>query len=145
MSLHPAVLRWRYRLFSGASVGKAEATRRGLYARRISRICFQDFREVKEPYAGAAGGTLARLEGPVIPSTLRAARDGRGFVLRVKEVEGKGGEARFWLPGRRVARAWATDLLERERRPLEPDPGGGLRFPVKARGFATVRSELEGA
>lgn len=141
-------LGFRYRLTSGPRIRKAEASRWGLEARRglyAHRISFQDFRQPKAPYSAPTGGTLARLEGPITLSTLRAERGGAGFVLRLREIEGREGLARFEVPGRPIARAWTTDLLERDRHPLLPEPDGSLSIPVPPWGLATVGFELEDA
>ena len=46
------------------------------------------------------------------------------------------------LPGRPIAQAWATDLLERDLGELPVEPDGTLRVTVPAWGLATVRVVL---
>lgn len=137
---------FRYRLTSGRAIPRDQAyrlgwsTRRGLYAHRIS---FQDFRPVRAPYADPAGGRLAEV-GPeqVALTAFTRARWASGYVLRLQEIAGGARTAHVRIPGRHIARAWLTDLLERERAELRPAPDGSLAVPVPAWGLATVRFEL---
>ncbi|PYE54598.1 glycosyl hydrolase-related protein [Deinococcus yavapaiensis] len=137
-------LRFRYSLVSDASLSTVRAgrfgreARLGLYAHRVS---FQDFRAPFAPYGDSAGGRLAFVSGDVDLSLMRASRDGRGVIVRVTEPSGTDREAVVRFPGRFIARATLTDLLERDLRdlPFTPDE---LRFPVSAWGAATVRVEF---
>ncbi|WP_374713393.1 glycoside hydrolase family 38 N-terminal domain-containing protein [Symbiobacterium terraclitae] len=138
---------FRYRLTSGRTIPRDRAyrlgwtTRQGLYAQRMS---FQDFRPVRAPYADPSGGRLAEV-GPeqVVLTAFARARWAGGYVLRLQEIAGGARTAYVRIPGRRIARAWLTDLLERERAELAPGPDGSLAVPVPAWGLTTVRIELE--
>ena len=140
-------IRFRYRLTSGSSISADQAyrmgweARRGLYGHRMS---FQDFRESRAPYAAPAGGRLALVgTEQVVLSTITKARWAEGFVLRLQEIAGLDQEAPVAIAGRRIARAWLTDLLEREVRELAVQPDGSLIVPVQAWGLATVRIVME--
>lgn len=91
------------------------------------------------------GGVLARINsdeggaGEVVLSTLKGARWGAGFVARLQEIAGRPGRAIISFPGRMIAEAWATDLLERELGALPVGPDGALGVDVPAWGLATVR------
>lgn len=137
-------LRFRYSLTSDPDLCATRAgrfgreARLGLYAHRVS---FQDFRGPFAPYADPFGGRLAFVSDDVNLSLLRAARDGRGVIVRVTEPSGTPAEATLRFPGRVIARATRTDLLERDLEELPVTPNE-LRFPVSAWGVATVRVEL---
>jgi hypothetical protein len=135
-----------YQLTSDAAIAKDRAFRLGWQARRPlypQRMSFQDFREVRAPYTEPAGGALARV-GPeqVILSTMKQAAWAAGFVLRLQEIAGSDRIATVGLCGRKIAAAWATDLLERDLGELPVEPDGTLRVAVPAWGLATVRVVL---
>jgi hypothetical protein len=142
-------IRFGYRLTSAARFAPDEAFRFGWAARRppyAQRMSYQDFRDARPPYQAHGGGELAYV-GPeqVHLSTLKPARYAPGWVARFQEIGGGERVASLALPGRRVARAWCCDLLERDAEPLPVEPDGSLRVPVPAWGLATVRFELEAA
>lgn len=134
-------LRLRYQLTAGTSLDRAElsrfgrAARRGLYAQRLS---FQDFREPVPPYDAPEGGVLAELEGQVILSTLKAARDGRGVILRLQNPTGTPQTATFGLPSRSILAACLTDLCERDGEAL-PLTAGGVRCELPPWGVQSLR------
>jgi hypothetical protein len=132
-----------YQLTSDRSIAHDRAFRFGWAARRplyAQRMSFQDFREVRPPYERADGGTLARVAPEqVILSTLKAARWADGYVVRLQETSGAAQNATVAFAGRPIARAWATDLLERHERELPVEPDGSLRVDVPAWGLATIR------
>ena len=136
-------LTWRYRLTSAPALDRAAAYRLGWEARRPlygHRISFQDFRSVAAPYDSPTGGLLARVSPEsVAMSTMKAARAGEGMIVRLQEIAGLGQIASVAFPGRPVARAWVTDLLERDKAPLLVQPDGSLRVAVPAWGLSTVR------
>ena len=103
-------------------------------------MSYQDFRHPTPPYDQPGGGTLARV-GPagVILSTLKQARREDGLIARLQEIAGAGQIASLAFPGRAIARAWATDLLEGDGPELPVEPDGSLRVAVPAWGLATVR------
>jgi hypothetical protein len=138
-------INFRYRLTSGRALSFQEAyrfgwqSRIGLYAHRIS---YQDFRDVQAPYANLGGGTLAAVESEderIVVSTIKRAEWADGFIIRLQDTSGEGGEARIAIPGRRIAAAWSQDLLERDGPALEPERDGSLRVRVGPWGLFTVR------
>lgn len=139
-------LRFRYVLSSAPRLDPVDAYRRGWEARRPlygQRISFQDFRNPEAPYDAAVGGALATVEPEhVALVALKGAESGDGLVARFQEVGGREGRARLAIPGRRVAAAWATDLLERDVEPLEP-VDGAVEVELRPWGLATVRVVLE--
>jgi hypothetical protein len=125
----------RYRLTSAAAIDEAAAhragweARRGLYGQRLS---LQDFRG-----PAPLGQALARVEPEhVVLTTLKAAEAG-GFVARFQEIAGRPARARLTLP-RAAARAWRTDLLERDLEQL-PVEDGAVAVAVEPWSLATVR------
>jgi len=136
-------IRFSYRLTSAGAIGSAQAfrtswaARQPLYAQRMS---FQDFRQVRPPYQNPAGGTLARI-GPeqVALSTIKPAKWRDGYIVRLQDTSGSAQRATVAFPEQPIARAWATDLLEREEHELAVEPDGSLCVDVPAWGLATVR------
>ena len=139
-------LAFRYRLTSDRTIAPDAAYRLGWEARRplyAHRVSLQEFRHPAPPYADPTGGCLAEVTPEsVVVTTLRAARHAPGLVLRLQETAGVEQTATVRLPGRRVAHAWATDLLERPLAELAVAADGSLRVPVPAWGLATIRLEL---
>jgi hypothetical protein len=78
-----------------------------------------------------------RGEGVVAPS-LKPAEDGRGIIVRVREVSGRGGAAELAVQGKRLARAWETSPVEDDLRPLDLRDGW-VRVELSAHGAASVR------
>ncbi len=143
---------FRYAITSDRAIPYERAFRLGRQARRplyAQRMSLQDFRSARSPYERADGGVLARIDsdegsaGEVVLSTLKGARWGAGFVARLQEIAGRPGRAIISFPGRPIAGAWATDLLERELGALPVGPDGTLRIDVPAWGLATVRFTIE--
>lgn len=132
-----------YQLTSDRAITKDRAFRAGWAARQpiyAQRMSFQDFRRVQPPYEDPAGGTLARIgSDQVILSTMKSARWDDGFIVRLQEIGGSAQIATIAFPGKPIARAWATDLLERQGRELAIERDGTLRVEVPAWGLATVR------
>jgi len=132
-----------YRLTSDRAIEKGRAFRFGWAARRplyAQRMSFQDFRQVRPPYRSPAGGTLARI-GPeqVALSTIKPAKWRDGYIVRLQDTSGSAQRATVAFPEQPIARAWATDLLEREEHELAVEPDGSLCVDVPAWGLATVR------
>lgn len=69
---------------------------------------------------------------------LKRAEDGRGFIVRVMETEGRDTEVTISLPFVAIDTAWETNLVEEDLR-LIPMDAHSVRVPVKAWGTATVR------
>jgi hypothetical protein len=136
-------IKFSYQLTSGQAIAKdqafraAWAARRPLYAQRMS---FQDFRQVQAPYQNPAGATLARAgSNQVILSTIKPARWSDGYIVRLQEIAGLAQRTTIQFPGKPIARAWETDLLERAERELIVEFDGALQVQVPAWGLATVR------
>lgn len=140
-------IRFGYRLTSGREIPLDAAYRRGWESRRVlygHRISFQEFRPVRAPYASPTGGVLAKVgTESVVLSTIMKARWAPGLILRLQEIAGRDQTAPVAFPGRRITRAWLTDLLERELRELPVSADGSLQVPVPAWSLATIRFEVE--
>ncbi len=136
-------LRFGYSFASGATIRPADAYRAGWSARRplyAQRMSFQDFREPKAPYLAAEGGRLAAFEADgLVVAAMKRARDGDGFIVRVQNVGGADETGTLSIPGKRIARAWRTDLLERNTKEVAPEADGSIRIAAAAYGLATVR------
>lgn len=137
---------FRYRLTSDRSIAPDRAfrlgwaARQGLYAQRMS---YQDFRDTRATYAQPGGGTLAQI-GPeqIALSALKRARWADGWIVRVHEIGGAARTATIAFPGQAIARAWITDLLERDGDEIAVGPDGTVRIEVAAWSLATVRVVL---
>jgi len=70
---------------------------------------------------------------------MKRARDGGGCIVRVQNIGGADETGTLSFPNKRIARAWRTDLLERNLEPLMPSADGSLRIEAGAYGLATVR------
>jgi hypothetical protein len=138
-----------YRLTSGAAIPEDAAYRLGWQARRplyAQRMSYQNFRRPAAPYLAPSGGTLAAIgTEQVVLSTLKRADHGENWIVRLQEIGGRDRVAPVAIAGRRIARAWHTDLLEDDREELPIEPDGTLRVAVPAWGLATVRFVLAGA
>jgi alpha-mannosidase len=140
-------LSFRYAIASGRALARDAAyhwgwqARQPLYAQRLS---LQEFRQPQAPYHQPAGGTLASVAPEQVAlSTLSAARHAPGYCARLQEISGAAQTAAVRFTQQRVRRAWETDLLEYDLRPLPVEADGSLRVHVPAWGLTTVRVELE--
>ncbi|WP_309118822.1 glycosyl hydrolase-related protein [Paenibacillus sp.] len=136
-------LRFAYTFVSGGAIRPEEAYRVGWSARRPlygQRMSFQDFRETKEPYLAAGGGALAAFDADGLAvTTIKRARDGDGYIVRVQNISGAEETGTLSFPNKRIARARRTDLLERNIEALSPGEDGSLRIGAAAYGLTTVR------
>ncbi|HZG56105.1 glycosyl hydrolase-related protein [Paenibacillus sp.] len=140
-------LRFGYSFVSGAERSEADAYRTGWTARRPlvgQRMSFQDFRETKPPYEAPSGGMLASFASDgLVVTTMKRARYADGYIVRAQNITGESAAGALSFPGKRIVRAWRTDLLERERSRIAPNGDGSLTIEAPAWGLATVRIELE--
>ncbi len=74
----------------------------------------------------------------VVIQTLKRAEDGRGIIVRLREVAGKPTAARVTFPLLGSVSARLTDLVERDGKPLV-SRNGLVEVNVPANGWATVR------
>lgn len=79
----------------------------------------------------------------VLLTAIKRAEDGDGFILRLVETSGKAVTARVTLPQTAIKRAYATDLVEKGKRPLVFDRHI-IQVDLKPFGIATVRVCLAG-
>jgi hypothetical protein len=91
----------------------------------------------------AAGGSFASLGAPDLQVvTFKEAETGNGWVLRVREIAGKTGEAELKFPRLRVKEAWLCNGVEEDQRKLALT-GNGVTIPYKPNQFTTVRLKVE--
>jgi alpha-mannosidase len=65
--------------------------------------------------------SLCRIDASnVLLTALKRADDGKGYILRLTETEGRSAEVRIDLPRLRIARACRTNLAEKNLEPLSP-------------------------
>jgi hypothetical protein len=118
-----------------------------------SRVGLKFAKEVAQsmPATWVTGGASAPLKavrhsflsvapGNVVVTGFKVAEDGRGWVLRLWECEGRATEVTVDVNGLGVTRAWHCDLLERTQAPLAVQRGVA-RLTVPARGLRAIRFE----
>lgn len=74
----------------------------------------------------------------VLLVTLKRAEDGRGFIVRLLETEGKGTEVTVTLPFLDIAQAMETNLVEEDQR-IIPNTRQSIRLSLRAWGTGTAR------
>jgi hypothetical protein len=79
----------------------------------------------------------------LVVTTMKRARQGKGFIVRLQNIGGTDEVGALSFTGKRIGSAWRTDLLERELEPILHGSNGELRIEVPAWGLTTVRFELE--
>ena len=87
------------------------------------------------------GGSFGLIEvGPVSVhlQAVKRAEDGRGYILRLRELSGRSALALCRLPGVDIRRAYLTTLLEKDVAPLETDLGG-VSVLIQPYSIATLR------
>ncbi|AFZ65643.1 glycosyl hydrolase-related protein [Deinococcus peraridilitoris] len=134
-------LHFRYSLTSDATLPRQDASRVGREARLglyTQRISYQDFREAHAPYGDPHGGCLAQVSDNVALSVLKPARDGRGVILRVQDLQGERQQASVQFMGRHITEVAQCDLLEYDLSLLKAD-AERVEFSVPAWGLATIR------
>lgn len=83
--------------------------------------------------------SLARVSpAGVFLQVVKPAEDGRGFILRLREIAGEGALARVELPGAAVREAWLADIVENDRRRI-PVGSGTFSLRLEPYSIATVR------
>jgi len=73
--------------------------------------------------------------------TLKQSEDGRGYILRLKEVAGRAGEAELGFPLLRIDRAYLSNGVEAIQREL-PSTQTSVRVPYDRNRYITVRLNL---
>lgn len=92
----------------------------------------------------AAQGSLMTLQAPNLEFvTLKQAEDGDGYILRLKEVAGRSGEAEVSLPLLRIGEAYLCNGVEAVRHKLAFTPTS-VRVPYRANRYITVRLKAGG-
>jgi len=90
--------------------------------------------------AGSHSFVTVEPDGAILTSFKVA--EGEGFVARLWDCSGQAATATLDLgsmsTGRRIAAAWHTDLLERDRDEI-PVRDGRIAMPLRAKGIATAR------
>jgi hypothetical protein len=88
----------------------------------------------------AAAGSLLHIEAANAQLTaFKAAEDGKGYILRLRETSGRDGKAILRTsPWFRIERAFLTNGVEENLSNLQSS-ANGLELPLKSRRFTTVR------
>ncbi len=94
---------------------------------------------------GPAQGSLMTLEAPNLEFvTFKQAEDGKGYVLRLREVAGRTGEAEVSFPSLRIDKAYLCSGVEAVLREL-PSTQTSVSVPYDANRYITLRLETAGA
>lgn len=89
------------------------------------------------------GASFFDLDAPNLEwVTLKEAEDGEGFILRLREVAGRAGEAALRLPLFRVREAWLCNGVEENQRRLAVGDAHTVRVPFRPNAFLTLRLKL---
>jgi hypothetical protein len=93
----------------------------------------------------AASGSFLALDAPNLQMvTLKEAEDHDGFILRLREIAGRAGEAELQLPTLRLREAHLCNGVEVNQRKLT-STATSVRVPYKPNQYVTVRLKGEGA
>ncbi|MHC4799660.1 MAG: glycosyl hydrolase-related protein, partial [Planctomycetota bacterium] len=76
--------------------------------------------------------------GAVVLQCMKRAEDGRGIVIRLREVQDCDAKIRLHLPGFKFTRAAYTNLVEEDIQHIDPD-GTKLDVTIKANAILTLR------
>ena len=121
----------------------SEADPDGGYRLHPHTIDYQDFRRPQTPYRTPGDSLLAKIGAEdVTLTTLKKARYADGWIARLSEIGGQDRSVLIAIPGKRVLRAWRTDLLEEVIGEIPVEPDGTLRVQVPAWGLTTVHFTL---
>jgi alpha-mannosidase len=94
---------------------------------------------------GPNQGSLLTLEAPNLEFvTFKKAEDGKGYILRLKEVAGRTGEAEVSFPLLRIDKAYLCNGVEAVLRELQSTQTS-VSVPYDANRYITVRLEAAGA
>jgi alpha-mannosidase len=92
----------------------------------------------------AAGGSFLGLDDPNLQMVvLKEAEDGDGYILRVREVAGRAGEAQLRLPTMRLKEAWLCNGVEVNQKKLAHSVSS-VTVPYQPNRYVTVRLQGEG-
>lgn len=144
------VFRFRYSISSGHDLSQSELARFDADTRApvlaypfVSSFSAGVVAEGR-PFPPSSGSFL-KLENPDLQIvTLKAAEDQKGYILRVREIAGRSGEARIELPVLRVQDAQVCNGVEVVQKQLAFDERS-IGIPYQSNRFATVRIKAEKA
>lgn len=75
-------------------------------------------------------------------SAFKAAEDGDGYILRLREIAGRDGATRLVSPLFTLQSVHETDAVEENRRELAVESGRAVALPIGAHRYATFRLRL---
>lgn len=141
-------LRFRYSLTSGESLDRVALARFDADTRApvipypfVSSFSARVSGE-NRPLA-ASGASLFTLDDPNLQVvTFKEAEDGDGFILRVREIAGRGGDAQLKLPSAVLKKAWLCNGVEVNQRELVIS-GNSANVSYGPNRFVTVRLKGE--
>jgi hypothetical protein len=142
-------LRFRYSIASGTSMTRQQLARFDADTRTpvlaypfVSSFSARVGGE--NPPLPASSASLLTLDDPNLQVvTLKAAEDGDGFILRVREIAGRAGEAELKLNAFPLKRAYLCNGVEMNQRKLD-GAGNSVKVPFTPNRFITVRLQPNG-
>jgi hypothetical protein len=91
----------------------------------------------------ASGGSFLSLDAPNLEIvTIKEAEDGKGFILRLREIAGRTGEAELHTSVFRIREAFLCNGMEVDQRKLVSGASGVI-VPFKPNAFITVRLKAD--
>ena len=99
--------------------------------------------ETKNRFLPAAAGSLMKLDASNLETVvLKAAENGEGYVLRLREVAGRAGESEVTFPTLNIREAFLSNGVEEPQRKLETT-AHSIRVPYKPNQYITIRLSAE--
>lgn len=91
----------------------------------------------------AGSGSFLSLDAPNLQVvTFKEAEDGNGYILRLREIAGRTGEAELHLPTLRLKEAYLCNGVEEDKQKLSVTDSS-VKVPYQANRFITVRLKAE--
>ncbi|SKA85423.1 Glycosyl hydrolases family 38 C-terminal domain-containing protein [Clostridium sp. USBA 49] len=134
---------FRYSITSDKEIALEKAYKLGWESRQpiyVQRMSYQDFRETKAPYTNEIGTTLAQIgSDKVVVSTIKKANYEEGFIIRLQEISGRKEIAEIRFTGKKIKKAYKTDLLERNIEEISVESDGRLKVEVEPWSLSSIR------
>jgi len=140
---------FRYAITSAASLSEEEAGRFSSDT-RFPPLPFQmvhtgsnRVRPVERTLPAGRGVFFELDSSQIQVSAFKAAEDGDGYILRLREIAGKAGTVRLTSPLFTLRKVHETDALEENRRELAVTGGQSVGLPILGHRYATFRLNLD--
>jgi alpha-mannosidase len=142
-------IRFSYNITSAGTIPYEQAYRFGWLGRQgliAHRMSYQEFRtDIPEALSKEEGGVLLETgsDQHITVSTIRGAKDGIGFLVRLQEIGGRKGEAELKFPGRIITKVVKADHQERPQKELFHGRSSSFTFSLNQWEVSSYRIILE--